>query len=243
MLRWWDGTAWTDHTSPIPASQPVGPKGRPIAARRNLRRWNLATRILVGFVGLLDLAAVPLAMGARSAVRRFDAGEIDADALIAAEDTLFSLGNVRVVIFYLAATCWVVWLFQALAYPSAAGRMRGDRARGWAIGGWIVPIASFTIPKKLHDQLWRHSDTEAYHATPPAITGWWWFAFLAMVLSTQVVPLINPQELDAFVFQYAVIAMLSCFGVVAAVLAIKMLGMFDARVDRFAATQGFPELS
>ena len=76
------------------------------------------------------------------------------------------------------AAAFVGWLTQA---ARNADRLNGRprRAHGWAIGGWLVPVANVVIPYRVVQGV--NAASVAGSGTEPAPVGRWWAALLVTV--------------------------------------------------------------
>jgi len=82
------------------------------------------------------------------------------------------------------AFLFISWMFRAYGNLPALGGYRATSGRGWAIGGWFVPIGNLFIPKGIANEIWTSPD----HTTRGGI-GWrpgpvdvrihiWWATFI-----------------------------------------------------------------
>jgi hypothetical protein len=84
---------------------------------------------------------------------------------------LDALGTFSLFAFVAAAISVIAWCKRSYDNARALGATDLRYSSGWAIGGWLVPIANFFIPKRIADDLWRSSDP----SLPTRIDGRWKF--------------------------------------------------------------------
>lgn len=191
----------TCHAEATPTSLECGvcatPTGAPAvvpgARTYPVRGVGMAASIVVGLVVLLDLllAFWPLvgrAMAER-AMRDLDPDVITAASLVEAVAQLAYL-----VPFVAAGVLVIVWCYRARANLDAFPGATTTLSKGWAIGGWLVPIANLFIPARLmagiaRDSLWRSST--------PALVRIWFGGWLLYLFVGQVETLSDTQNWEA----------------------------------------------
>ncbi|HLN64363.1 MAG TPA: DUF4328 domain-containing protein [Symbiobacteriaceae bacterium] len=111
--------------------------------------------------------------------RLIQASSGDASAVKGAADGLNSLiGLVGLV----GAVLVLVWTYQAYSNLEPLGNYEPTLATGWAVAGWLIPIASLVLPYLTLRELWQSSDhdlapgdKEGRRAVPipTSIYVWW----------------------------------------------------------------------
>jgi hypothetical protein len=84
--------------------------------------------------------------------------------------------------FLASAVTVIIWCKGAYDNASPLGASELRYKPGWAIAGWLVPVAFFFIPKQIVDDLWRTASPELppeegsmWKGNPvPGIFHWWW---------------------------------------------------------------------
>lgn len=87
----------------------------------------------------------------------------------------------------LAGLLFISWLYQVV--DNVAKRRPQDlrHGKGWAIGGWFVPILNWFRPKQMVDDAWRGTRPDpAGLPTVPAFVHVWWAFFVLSGLLTGV---------------------------------------------------------
>jgi hypothetical protein len=168
---------------------PQGPAATPPAAAESLS-WTVPESPVragrrVGVPALLAACALAVA----AAVRLLDAVQLAAPSAgngTAAGDAVARLAVS--VVSVVAAVTFIVWLY--LAYANLEGwDIEGRRwSKGWAVGGWFIPLANWAIPKGVVDEVYSASiaplGQREVHTRSTALIRCWWAAWVASNLLT-----------------------------------------------------------
>lgn len=180
-LRWWTGSAWGTRVvnGPIYAGQaPVG------------RGFWVLQWVLVA------LLALDVAVGvARLAVQGWALGVVDRWATDGGPSTQAEIehfDSLRGLVGLLAGAglvvtglVFVTWLFQALGSDRVdSGRV--SHGRGWAIGGWFVPVLSLVRPYEMVRDLTRGLSARAPSVRFAPLVALWWAGFLVLSVAGTV---------------------------------------------------------
>jgi len=99
------------------------------------------------------------------------------------DDTRQLVVSVVVLAVYVASiVLFIRWFHRAYSnLPALGSELRFKR--GWAIGGWFVPIMWFWRPKQIANDIWRGTDpsTRSVHITKTDVAplvGIWWAAWI-----------------------------------------------------------------
>lgn len=192
-------------------SQPGGPVGYPAppaapwggaygytppmewVAVKPLRGLATAVSILLGVTALTDLVQ-SIAFFRRAAM--YD------DLLISASledaddaDDFVQIGLTFWGLAFLAtAVVFIIWFHRARSNSEAWQGPQATMSKGWAIGGWFIPLANFVIPQIVANDIWNRSDARAAtpggQATGKGLMWGWWLTFagagLLLGISTAV---------------------------------------------------------
>lgn len=192
-LRWWDGNAWTSHTSwqqpagpPTPAGwgQASGPSFDPAQDLAGEQR--AATRARYGVLLIAGIAIVSYLIGAavlqhvlRDVVRQFrDA--LNTDGTTTTHYTGWNSATLLLqgfnVVNLAAEILFWIWLYRAAIVARRAG-LPARREPVWAWLGFIIPIISLWFPYQVA------SDTLPPGHPARSIVNRWWAFWIAQSLA------------------------------------------------------------
>jgi hypothetical protein len=121
-----------------------------------------------------------------------DAGAdpIQINDLVSAGKLIDTANIVQLVTTVVGAVLFLVWLRRAYGNLGALGVGRPRRERGWAVGGWFVPLVNLVIPKQVANDVWRAGEPDlrpgdpGWQARPVApVVHWWWALWLSSGVS------------------------------------------------------------
>nr|WP_052857383.1 DUF4328 domain-containing protein [Streptomyces sp. SID7805] len=186
----------------------AAPAARPHPAVRTASPWGPAAAVLA-LLGISAAAAVfsfVVHFQLYGLLDLISGDGPDDVALDAAEraDNLQSLAEwCQLATLLPTAIAFVVWLRRVRLNAEVFVPDGHRRARGWVIGGWLVPGINFWFPKQIADDIWRASRPYAPDGTPQRaslapVTLWWaaWLADFAVgcVYSGLIVKAEEPDE-------------------------------------------------
>ena len=93
-----------------------------------------------------------------------------------------------VFLFYLSVVAFIIWFREAYGTLVAAEVPNLKWSTGWALGGWLIPIANFVIPYLIAADIWKASDPDDDHMPPwhePRLQFFvpvWWVFFVVLLL-------------------------------------------------------------
>ncbi|KAB1914816.1 DUF4328 domain-containing protein [Micromonospora sp. AMSO31t] len=178
-----DALSPADNECPRCGTLPGQPAVLPGVSTYPVRGLGTAAAVAVGAATVLYLpgALFPL-VGVR--VARAAAEQADRDLLIGA-----AVGEGLLVLPYLvallvAAVLVIVWTWRARKNIEAFPGAQPALGPGWAIAGWLVPIANFVVPARVvanvaRNSLWRRNTT--------VLVGVWWAAWLVFTIGDRIV--------------------------------------------------------
>lgn len=195
-LRWnADAYRWDPQSSgppePPPPDAPADPNAAPAAPATGQPSWARAegeklrdfetvdgkARVAAALVGIASIGFVAEAfvLLRSSSVQQ----------IVRSSASLSGISAFLSIAFIAAAIGVIVWCKGAYdnAYPLGASELRYKP--GWAIAGWLVPIAFFFMPKQIIDDTWRTSSPQQppdqgtmWRGSPvPGLLTWWWIAW------------------------------------------------------------------
>jgi hypothetical protein len=142
-----------------------------------------AAAVAVGVTGLgyVLMSLSPL-LGRAAAGRAARAGDPNQILFAGVAQGALALGYLAA--YLTAGVLVIIWCYRARknldAFPGTGTTVSG----GWAIAGWLVPIANFFVPCRVvaniaRDSLWR--------PRTPALVGVWWAAWLVFQVADRYV--------------------------------------------------------
>ena len=206
---WWEGP---DGRWYPPESRPDGGDGSarpgPSAGRRPADAHRTTT---LAAAGALLASAVTAALAAVAFAA--ESGSFDAEAAAAAGDPIAALGaaSIPMTLWSVAAAAGVVlliiWMFRSYRLAEQRGPTGTTWSAGWAIGGWLIPLAGIVIPKLVMNEIDRLSNPasgpdpigDRWKGLPTQMLGHWWWALT--IASTVVVVLglgTVAEQIDSF---------------------------------------------
>jgi hypothetical protein len=98
-------------------------------------------------------------------------------------------------LYVATAVLFVVWTYRAYRNLPALGAPDMRFGKGWAIGGWFVPILALWRPKQIVNDIWRTGDEglpanalqrEWGVVAVPAMLTFWWAAWLVTIFGDRI---------------------------------------------------------
>lgn len=151
-----------------------------------------------------------------------------------AADTFYGVSGLLQALALLATgIVFLMWFYRIRVNAEVFAPYGHRMKRGWAIGGWLVPIVSFWFPKKIANDVWKASAPQNEADRTGLLTGWW----LVWVFSTVVGPLSvtsggdlsRDEQLNEIRREISTTIVSDLLGLIAAVLAILVV----RRLTRF----------
>jgi len=141
------------------------------------------------------------------------------------------------------AIVWLTWLHWAYGNLGLVGSKRSRFTRGWALGYWFIPLVNLVRAYQVMKDLWLRSDSmndrDAYDDLPaPALlSGWWGMSLTWGALEQVVASTVRNARTPLELFDVTDVALVgSAVGIVAAVLAIRVVWAIDQRQQCFSNT-------
>lgn len=208
-LRYWDGTAWTEHRSPQQQAEPAG----------DADRWGeVVLWVSVAFM------SIPLVH-----VATFWAPEPeDWSSPLAWLYTVLAFGG-----FGLEIGSWIctsIWLSKARRNVEALRpKAPHERSAIWVTLGWVTPIVALWFPYQVVRDIGTTPATDTEPARRPPHLGWWWGTFILLGILWHFSVRGDPQEfpaLDTIAFVVTIAA--AVVGPVAGILWIRIVQFIRA---------------
>jgi hypothetical protein len=192
----------------------------------------------------LALEAATLASGFsyRGLLARLAAGAVllpHEAAATAARDR--AIGLLKVAALTGTGIAWLIWLHRTYGNLVLVGSKRSRFSRGWAVAYWFIPLVNLVRAYQVMKDLWLRSDSlndrDAYDSLPaPAfLTGWWGMSLTWGALGRLVTILARDARTPHELINVTDVGMLvNALGIVAGVLAIKVVREIDGRQQCFS---------
>lgn len=221
---------------------------RAVALRRESykdpRKRARVVRILLGIWVVASAAIAAHAITTMRARNRLQTNPLsitfeEIETMLARETQLIRIGLVAMLV---TAIFFIGWLLRVHDSTSAIGLARPRHGRGWAIGGWFVPILNWWRPKQIMNDLWKISDPEQPpearrfedNKVSPVVHLWWALWLVQSVVKTVLANMLTADPSDALLWSLVVV---NLAWVVLSVVAYHLVGrLTDRVVHRFDGT-------
>jgi hypothetical protein len=118
----------------------------------------------------------------------------------------------------IAGTAFVAWLFRARGNAEIIGASSHEYGTPWLITGWIIPVASLWIPRRIIIDIWKGSASADLARRPSALITLWWTCYLAGAIGGNLLTTVLSKE-HAPKAVVTVYALMSVLEIAAAVMA------------------------
>jgi uncharacterized protein DUF4328 len=155
--------------------------GRPAERRPGVLRSPVGLSYAVVALLCIVVAADVFSMFAAAGLRNLMGtaySETDLEQALSVTD---AAGVVQGVAQIATAVVFIIWFHQVRANADVFAPDLQRRGRGWAIGGWFVPIGNFYLPRAIAADIWAASRQDPYGTgkqEPHTIINVWWIAWL-----------------------------------------------------------------
>jgi Domain of unknown function (DUF4328) len=213
-------------------------------AEHTVARW---TTCLLFACLVLEVGTLASTVSHRAALRVAVADPLLAGDSVPEDARRPAIATLKLGALLVTGIVWLVWLRRAYRNLALVGSKRSRFTPRQAVGYWFIPVVNLVCAYQVMKDLWLRSesmnDRDAYDELPaPALlSGWWgmswtWGALQQLVAATTPVAR-TPLDLTN-VTDVALVG--SAVGVVAAVLAMRVVREIDQRQQCFTADP--PEL-
>lgn len=165
-----------------------------------------------------------------------DFDSVSGAAMRTGELLVLGSGVARIFIFLVAAAGFLAWLSRVRTNAVSLSLTGHRHGRFWLIGGWVMPISWFWIPKQIVDDIWRAS-------TPPnsakgLINAWWaaWLIGWVTAKATWGLVYLSPADLEGIAFALRLEVVGIGLMLIAAVLAIGVIRKITAVQETLRST-------
>ena len=165
-------------------------------------------------------------------------------------DKVRAWSAVLIVLLLLAGACFIVWLYRLRADVDTFAPNPGGLGRGWAIGGWFIPLANAVLPFLVVRDVIRGTtaaDVPATAGAPPvagaapsagrtrrgiyAVAGLWWGLWILGGVGARLVNVPSDASLSQLQHAFGQMQLWTVFEGLAAVLAVVVIEILT-RADR-----------
>jgi hypothetical protein len=240
-------------TQPYPGPPYPGPPypGMPYAAPwppadvlRSPRGLALAVCVLLGVAAAVNLFSAAVSGYVHSLMKRVIADPTDVgDDTLDRSDLLTGIaGSLQVVILLATAVVFIVWFHRVRVNGEIMRPDAFSQTRGWAIGGWFVPIGNLFLPYRTAREIWtastRFAPDGSLRVVSAAPVNAWWAVWVLSALSDRLFSaLYGRAETPGALRDASAVGMVSdLLTVAAAVLAIvfvrKLTAMQTAKAEQ-----------
>ncbi|MGW0709341.1 DUF4328 domain-containing protein [Streptomyces sp. NPDC002643] len=145
-----------------------------------------AAAILIGVVALTDLAAVWADLNMLDVLGRIVDGEygvaLEEDADRA--DQIYGMTGIAQFVTYLAsAVVFLIWFHRVRVNAEVFEPFGHRKKRGWAIGGWFVPVVNLWFPRRIALDSWDASGPWGRPRSHALVNAWWTMWLISGVAS------------------------------------------------------------
>ncbi|MFD7053189.1 DUF4328 domain-containing protein [Streptomyces mirabilis] len=209
---------------------------------RSPRGLATATSVLLGLVAAADLFALYAGMRMHSV-----SGDLlnrSADDIAGADDLYKLAGNLQLIGILATAVVFVVWFYRVRCNADMFAQDVCTRSRGWAIGGWFIPIGNLWIPFTIAREIWTASAQNApdrsWREVSQRPVGLWWAAWTAALVMARIGSTMQSQAGSPETLQRAAdVSMIAdALNLTAALLAIAFVRKLTAMQQHTEATPG-----
>ncbi len=131
----------------------------------------------------------------------------------------------------------IVWSWRSAHNARALGRVGARLSPGWAIAGWLIPVASFVLPYIVVSDLWRSSAPDAPRgdvwrrapASPLLLV--WWVAYAGAQITVAGAIVLAVTGTTDHSQSDTLLAVSHAIGLVAALLTIRVVRVVTDRQD------------
>jgi len=209
-------------------------------AEHTVARWT--TSLLFACL-LLEAGTLASAYSYRAALRVAAAEPLLAGDMVANDARRPAIATLRPAALLITGIVWLVWLRRAYRNLALVGSKRSRFTARQAVGYWFIPFVNLARGYQVMRDLWLRSesmnDRDAYDDLPaPAfLSTWWGMSWTWGVLEPVVAATARGARTPLELINATDVGMLvNAAGVVAAVLAIKLVREIDRRQQCFAVS-------
>jgi hypothetical protein len=223
---------------PFVAQQYVSARGRGLVAKVLLIAVALVTFV---FAVLTALAMAFPPIGDDTVSLEGQSGEYVAAYLLTVASGLVAL--LLLALYAATAVAFCMWLYRSAKNVKAFGTPPNqiEYSPGWAVGSFFVPFVFLVVPFRAIKEVWRNSRpaTASFLAVdPPALFTIWWVFWLLSNFAYNAYFRLSEKGLLGREATQALVIGADLLAVVAAILAILVVGELDRRQEEASQSMG-----
>ncbi|MGP9017571.1 DUF4328 domain-containing protein [Streptomyces sp. BR1] len=157
----------------------------PTTVLRSPHQLATATSILLAVVATIDVFALYAGITMHNVTG--DLLTRSSDEIDRADDLYTAAGYLQLFAMLATAIVFITWFHRVRCNADAFAADVCTRSRGWAVGGWLIPVGNLWIPFTIAREVWTASTQRApdgswREMSQRPIKLWWtmWLAALAM---------------------------------------------------------------
>src|SRR5437870_9536301 len=212
-------------------------------AERSRARW---TTYLLFLCVALDAVAVAAGLSQRPLLARLAVGVPLHPGDVAANEARHRVvGLLKLATLLGTGIVWLTWLYRAYGNLGLVGSKRSRFSQGWAVGCWLIPFVNLVRAYQTMKDLWLRSeslnDRDGYDNLPaPAFLTTWWGVYWTWAAVERVFGFLAPNTQSAGDLTNVtdLELLVNVVGIVAALLAIKVVREIDSYQQRFHDAAG-----
>jgi hypothetical protein len=203
-----------------------------------LRGYGIAVQVALLLVAAVNAVEVPALLHRRALAREgaADPQSISLPAYRNADHAVSVLGTLELATLVIAAIAFLAWFYRARRNADGFATVTHRRARAWAFWGWFCPVVNFWFPYQIATDTLRASDRGRDPGWVPEsylLIKLWWAAFVVAGIFDRLVVASHPDNLKSFATHDGFLAVASILTIVAAALAVLVVGRISGSNDRF----------
>lgn len=182
-----------------PSPAPYAPPPQAVVVGETAQ-WRSQRGLTTALVVTLVLTAVTAVVSAIAYLQRANAlGEIldhglsfdRLDTADNADDFVGATSAILVLFWLVLLVLVIIWTWRAAKNLQALARPNPRFSPGWAIAGWLIPLANLVIPVLMLQDFWRGADQTSPRGDPgwrskpgATLVGWFWAVFILSSVGT-----------------------------------------------------------
>ncbi|MFE6049313.1 DUF4328 domain-containing protein [Kitasatospora sp. NPDC056446] len=167
-----------------------------------------------------------------------DAKSVDLSTLTDADQLHQNASTIHLVTLLASAVTFIIWFYRVRVNAETFDPHGHRHKRGWAIGGWFVPVAALWFPRQIAADIWqagaRPDELGVRQPLPLTLLNLWWSTFLMSGLVSRIGARISTTAAYPDTYQQSMVwlAASDLLELAAAVFAILMVRKLTATQEQ-----------